>query len=257
MRGPYSLSWRCSLRVHEHRTVPRYFLTQPVGGTADGKPATLVDMSSKGVRLELSGPFTPGSTLHLDIVTPSGEIDGDATVLWCQIDELRLDGGDDRYLAGLVFVEQHPEIESIIDGLVNGGAAVLIEDFRSEDRYTITAPLTGSFGDMAPVSIIDLSPHGARVKLRSRISSGTGGALRFQVDAPTGPIDVLARTMWCAPSLEGGFTAGLKIEKTEEQIRTAIHRLCTRGEAQIDTLSLRRKFDAMRKSAPVKQARTA
>lgn len=241
---------------HDQRSVPRYFVTQAIGGTADGKPVRLVDMSTKGVRLELSGPVAPGSMLHLEIATPAGEIDADATVLWCQIDELRLDGSDDRYLAGLVFVEAHPEAGTLIEDLVSADAAVRIEDFRSEDRYTITAPLTGSFGEIAPVSILDLSQHGARVHLRSRILSGHAGALRFQVDEATGPIDVHARAMWCAPSPDGGFISGLKMEKKEEQVRTAIHRLCTRGEARIDTLSLRRKFDAMRKSALV-QAKTA
>lgn len=238
------------MRDHEKRSVPRYFLVQQLAGAADEKPVTLVDISQKGARLELSGPLRPGSALRLQVPTAFGEIDNDATVLWCQIDDLRLDGGDDRYLAGVVFVEHHPAIETIVGGLVEAGAAVLIEDFRSEDRYTITAPLTGSFGDTAPVSIIDLSPHGARLQLRSRVLAGGGGALRFQVDEATGPIDVLARTMWCAPSADGvGYTAGLKVERTEEQLRTAIERLCTRGEARIDTFSLRRKFDAIRTKA--------
>ena len=246
------------MRDIENRAVARYFLTQPVAGVADGKPVWVVDVSTKGARLELSGPLQQGSTIHLEMTTPHGTIDCDATVLWCQIDQLRLDGTDDRYLAGVVYIEQHPALESIIAELVASGNAVLIEDFRTEDRYTITAPLTGSFGDSAPVSIIDLSMHGARIRLRSKIASGGGGPLRFQVDELTGPIDVFARTMWCAPAPDGiGFAAGLKIDAEETQLRPAIHRLCTRGEARIDTLSLRRKFDAMRKSAPVREAQTA
>jgi len=238
-----------SLREHENRSVPRYFLVPPLQGAADGKPVSVVDLSPKGARLELSGPLGPGTETHLKISTAHGSIDVDATILWCQIDELRLDGSDDRYLGGVVFAERQPAIESLISDLSASGAAVLIEDFRSEDRFTITAPLTGTFGEVAPVSIVDISSHGARITVRSRMAAGTGGPLRFQVDAQTGPIDVFARAVWCSPAPDGnGYAAGLNIEGNEAQLRTAIHRLCTRGEARIDVLSLRRKFDAMRRT---------
>lgn len=246
------------LRDFDNRVVARYFLIQPLAATADGKPVSIVDVSVKGARLELAGAVHQGGMIHLTFSTSFGSIDADATVLWCQIDELRLDGSDDRYLAGVVFTEQHPAMESIIEQLMASDLAVLIEDFRSEDRYTITAPLTGSFGEAAPVSIIDLSMHGARIRVRSKLQTGAGAALRFQVDEPTGPIDVFARTMWCGPAPDGiGFTAGLRIESNDGQLRPAIHRLCMRGEARIDTLSLRRKFDAMRRTVPVSRARTA
>jgi PilZ domain-containing protein len=241
---------------NEHRTVARYFLMHQVGGTADDKVVTLVDVSAKGARLELSDPLAPGAFIHLRIASQFGILDSDATVLWSQIDQLQFDGGDDRYLAGVVFPQREPSVESLVAELIAAQAAVLIEDFRSEDRYTITAPLTGSFGEVAPVSVVDLSLHGARIQLRARVAPGTGSPLRFQVDEETGPIDVFARTAWCAPAQNGdGFVAGLQVENSEDQLRPAIHRLCTRGEARIDALSLRRKFDAMRKSAPLSVGR--
>ena len=247
------------MRVHDSRSVARYFLTQPIPGSADGKPMMVVDVSVKGARLELSEAIDPGSAVHLLVDSQQGLIEANATVLWCEIDELRHDGGDDRYLAGILFKQREPAIETLIAELTETQDAVLIEDFRSEDRYTMTSPLTGAFGDLAPVSIVDLSMHGARVELRSRIQAQAGGTLRFQVDEQTGPIDVFASVAWCRPAdNEMGFAAGLRIDGHEEVIRKAVHRLCTRAEARIDTLSLRRKFDAMRKSLPQREhARTA
>jgi hypothetical protein len=224
----------------------------------DGRAVSIVDLSEKGARLELSGAINPGAAIDVQIDTAYGTIDIEATLLWCQIDDLRLDGGQDRYLAGLVFRESQPAIEWLIADLVSMGAAVPIEDLRSEDRYAILAPLTGGFGDLAPVSIVELSLHGARVHLRSKLVTGAGGPLHFQVDEQNGPTDAFARVTWCAPSRDqGGFVAGLKIEGAESHLRSAIHRLCLRGEARIDALSLRRKFDAMRQRPAVAQAQTA
>jgi len=241
----------------DNRTVARYFLVPSLSGAMDGKPMSVVDLSPKGARLELTGGMNSGTPVELQIDTAFGAIDVEATLLWCQIDELRLDGGDDRYLAGVVFREQQPAIESLIFDLTSAGAAVLIEDLRGEDRYTIMAPLTGGFGDIAPASIVDLSLHGARIQVRSRLVTGAGGSLRFQVDEQTGPTDVFARVMWCAPSPDGGFVAGVKVDANEALLRTAIHRLCVRGEARIDVLSLRRKFDSMRQRRAVPQAQIA
>ncbi|MGZ4808605.1 MAG: PilZ domain-containing protein [Thermoanaerobaculia bacterium] len=239
------------MRERENRSVARYFLAPPLAGAVDGKPVSLVDLSMKGARLELSSELHAGSQINLQVEAPTGRLKAEATVLWCQIDELRLDGSDDRYLSGVVFREQQPAMESLLEDLTGSGAAVLIEDFRCEDRYTITSPMTGSFGDVAPVSILDLSFHGGRLSVRSKIASGTSGPLRFQVDEKTGPIEVMAKVMWSAPSPDGvGFAAGLNIAGREDQLRTIIHRLCTRGEACIDALSLRRKFDAMRSRVP-------
>jgi len=227
--------------------VARYFLAPPLAGAVDGKPVSLVDLSTKGARLELSGGLVPGTQVHLQVGMPHGRIIVEGTVLWCQIDELLLDGREDRYLGGLMFREQQPAIAALLEELMATDAAVLIEDFRCEDRYTMTAPLTGSFGDVAPVSIVDLSLHGGRLSMRSKIESGSTGSLRFQVDEETGPIDVRAKVVWSAGAPGGaGFAAGLSIDKSEDQLRKVVHRLCARGEARIDALSLRRKFDAVR-----------
>ena len=96
---------------------------------------------------------------------------------------------------------------------MNAGAAAtrghVLLFLHADTRLPATA-----FGDIAPVSVVDISLHGARMHVRSRIPTGTGGPLRFQVDEQTGLTDVFGRVMWCAPSRdEGGFVAGLKIFK--------------------------------------------
>src|SRR4051812_39722619 len=114
MRRPYSSRGGTSvLREHENRSVARYFLTQPVVGTADGMPVTLVDLSLKGARLELSQAITPGSGIHLRVQSPYGGLDTDATILWAQIDQLQFDGSDDQYLAGILFTQREPAAESM------------------------------------------------------------------------------------------------------------------------------------------------
>ena len=130
--------------------------------------------------------------------------------------------------------------------MLRSNLAIPIEDARSADRFHITARLTGSFGTIAPVSVIDLSVRGARIAVPQFVRFGTTSVLRFQVDGESGPIDVSSTVVWCLGAEKEGFEAGLKIDAQEERLRLAIHRLCMRDEARIDLHSLRRRFDSMR-----------
>ena len=133
-----------------------------------------------------------------------------------------------------------------LDISVRGGA-IRIEELRTHDRYRMTAPLTGSFGDIAPVSIVDLSVAGARIAMLHRVIPGSIHELRFQVDDVTGPIAVKSTVMWCKPSpIIREHYAGLSMDGEQDVLRTAIHRLCKRNESRIDLDSLKRKFDALR-----------
>jgi len=134
------------------------------------------------------------------------------------------------------------ELRSLLEDMLEAQ-----EELRSHDRYRITAPLTGTFGEIAPVSIVDISAAGARIAMLHRVLPGSEHQLRFQVDDETGPIDVTASVMWCRPSpIVREHYAGLKIDGEQEALRVAIHRLCKRNEARIDLDSLKRKFDALR-----------
>lgn len=231
------------------RSVPRYFLNPPVPGFANGRAVRLVDLSTKGARLELVEQFEPGQQVFLQIVSDSGELTVEGTILWCEIDSLLMDMVHDRYLVGVAFVRTSETVNDLLDALCGKDQAVRIEDFRDHDRYRVTAPLTGSFGDIAPVSLLDISLRGARITSLPRIGVGTGGHLRFQVDGQSGPTDVFGKVIWTTPGPNGETQAGLLISNEDEQMRRTIHRLCVLGEARIDVDSLRRKFDQLRAQA--------
>lgn len=232
----------------DQRTGPRYFLNPPLPGLVSGNSARIVDIGAKGVRVELQQRLQAGAAV--DVIFAACRIPG--TVLWCQIDALNFSSNDDFYLAGIAFRTPLPEIEELGVSLAKRGEAIHIVEMRANDRYRITAPLTGSFGDIAPVSIVDLSITGARIALLENVRPGHAQRLRFQVDDQTGPVSVEATVVWCSPSpIMREFYAGLEIAAGEEVLRKAIHRLCTRDEARIDMDSLKRKFDALRLASRV------
>jgi PilZ domain-containing protein len=230
------------------RTGPRFFLNPPIHGSANGTPARVIDVGAKGLRIELRQRIEPGSPV--EVVFKSFRIRG--TVLWCQIDAMNFSSDDDYYLAGIAFDVPNEEAEDLGLNLTGRGEAVRITEMRAHDRYRITAPLTGSFGDIAPVSIVDVSIGGARIAMLQRVKAGYTQRLRFQVDDDTGPMTLEATVAWCNPSpLIREFYAGLEINGQEEKLRIAIDRLCTRDEARIDIDSLKRKFDSLRLASRV------
>ena len=232
------------------RTVPRYFLTPPLPAYANGRTARFIDLSVKGARLELVEKFEPGERVFLMVASKGMEITVPATVLWCEIDSLDINLIHDRYLCGLGFEKPSSAVDALIDDLCGRDAAIRIEDYRHYDRYFITAPLTGSFGEVAPISIVDLSVRGARIIGRGKFGVGSGDQLRFQVDSELGPVDVFGKVMWAAPTMVSGeMTAGLSISGHDEVLRGAIHRLCVRSEARINLDSLRQKFELLRAEA--------
>ncbi len=236
----------------DNRSVPRYFLLPPVEATVEGTPARVVDMGLRGARLELQRPFEPGATVDVIIDT----IPVKAIVLWCQVDALNFASDHDGYLAGVAFEKASTAVNELLTDISGRGGAIRIEEMRSHDRYRITAPLTGTFGDIAPVSIVDLSVAGARIAMLQRVVPGHIETLRFQVDDQTGPINVSAKVMWCKPSpIIREHYAGLDIDAEQETLRIAIHRLCRRNEARIDLDSLKRKFDALRLVSGLAEAR--
>jgi hypothetical protein len=230
------------------RSFPRYFLLPPLMALAGRETAQVIDISLKGARLELHGPLRVGSRIRLLIQTTDGTVDEQVTVLWSQIDDLSVELGVDRYMAGIEFDAQPESVGSLIDRLLSSHNAVAIEDARSADRYRVSVPMTGIFG-ILQIGVQDLSIRGARISLPYFIRVGTVSPFAFQVDAAGGPVEVLGTVSWCLGAAKSGFEAGLKIDGEEERLRSAIHRLCMRDEARIDLHSLRRKFDALRQSS--------
>jgi hypothetical protein len=231
------------------RSLPRYFLVPPLHATFGRDMVQVIDLSLKGARLELTRKIPVGSRLVLTIETHAGMVIAESSVLWCQIDDLSIECGSDRYMAGILFDEDATQaVGELIEWLVACHAAVPIEDPRSVDRYRISAPLTATFG-VLQAAIVDLSTRGARIGLPQFVRLGTVTPIRFQVDQTSGPIEVLSTVVWCLGTTTAGFEAGLAIDGEEERLRLVIHRLLMRDEARIDLYSLRRKFDALRSGA--------
>jgi PilZ domain len=229
--------------MRKERSVPRYFLLPPIDATVDGTAARVVDMGTKGARVELRAAINPG--VMVDILMDSIRVRG--MVLWCQVDAMNFSTDHDGYLAGIALSQHSTAVDELLTDLSVHGCAIRIEEMRVHDRYRITAPLTGSFGEIAPVSIVDISVAGVRIAMLQRLIAGDQQTLRFQVDDETGPISVSGTVTWCKPSpIIREHYAGLEIPGEEAVLGTAIDRLCTRNEARIDLDSLKRKFDALR-----------
>lgn len=230
------------------RKCPRYFMLPPLFASAGEEGVRVIDLSLRGARLEMNGRLEVGSRLRLRIVTTEGIVDETATVLWSQIDEFGFDSGEDRYMAGVEFDGQPDSAGHLIERLLATHNAIPVEDARGTDRYRISVPMTGVFG-ILQIGVLDLSNRGARISLPYFIRVGTVSPFAFQIDAESGPIEVLGTVAWCIGTPSTGFEAGIRITNEEERLRGAIHRLCMRDEARIDLHSLRRKFEALRQSA--------
>jgi Tfp pilus assembly protein PilZ len=230
------------------RRYPRYFLPAGLHAQLEQAEANVVDLSIKGARVQVNQAFGVGTKVKFVLAAANAAIQTNATVLWCQIAALALDDDEsDVYLAGVTFEEAIPEVESVLNQMIAKDEAIAIEDSRSTERYSVTIPLHGSFGeDAADVRILDLSIRGARICGRKPIRVGESISLRFRLE-PGPAVDVTAKVAWCQPSERKlGFEAGLSIADEEALMRAVVAQMCMRKQAKVDMNSLRRKFNPLR-----------
>ena len=233
---------------NDFRTVPRYFLTTGLPAMIGELEVSVVDLSIKGARLQVTEPVPLGAVVPLIIWADERTVTTKATVLWCQLVALSMNDEEmDRYLCGVMFEKVVPEISDVIEELMGSGDALPIEDARNVERYRITAPLTANFGDLALARLLDLSVRGARVGTRNPIEVGTVATLRFRLGPKEASVEVVGTVMWSRPAdRRGGYESGMRIEGEEALLRAAIAQLCMHNHARIDLNSLRRKFDPLR-----------
>src|SRR5512142_2567153 len=116
---------------HDARTEIRYFVVTPVAAQIAGMNADLVDLSTKGARLQVTGHVKPGTAVELRLRTGGVTIATLATVVWCEIAALSLsDDESDRYLCGVTFQQPLAVIRHLIEDLVSEKAALPITDSR-------------------------------------------------------------------------------------------------------------------------------
>src|SRR5439155_11206989 len=106
------------------RSFPRYFMLPPLFATAGSESVRVLDLSLKGARLELNAPLRVGGRQRLLIQTTDGMVDEQVTVLWSQIDDLSIENGSDRYLAGVEFDGQPTSVGELIERLLLTNNAV-------------------------------------------------------------------------------------------------------------------------------------
>ena len=230
------------------RRYPRFFLPGGLRAQLEQADANVVDLSVKGARVQVNQAFNVGAKVGLSLIAGDEPISTAATVLWCQMAALALDDDEsDVYLAGVMFDEPLPVVETILDSMVENEAAIAIVDARSTERYCITIPLHGTFGeDGAEVRVVDLSTRGVRIIAREPVAAGTTASVRFRLE-PGPAVDVIGKVVWCNPAdRKRGYSVGISIPGEEALLRAVIAQMCMRKQARVDMNSLRRKFDPMR-----------
>lgn len=227
------------------RTEARYFVVTPVAAEINGLNADVIDLSTHGARLQLTHRLTIGNIVPLALRSGEQTISTSASVIWCDVAALALDDEEsDRYFCGVEFVESIPQIAELIRRLLEGKAALPIEEGRTIDRYRVMAPLTASFADEGSLRVLDISIRGARVLTPSLLKPGSSGRLRFTIAGNDTHVWLPATVVWSRPAArKGRYEAGLRISDAEEWLRTVIDELALRDGVVKDADSLRRKFD--------------
>ena len=230
------------------RVFPRYFLPGGLAALLAQSNASVVDLSIKGARLQVTKQLPIGVKLSFVLMAGGSTIRTFATVLWCQMAALALDQHEsDVYLAGVVFDEAVPALAGVIDQLMARDKAMPIQDSRSCERYAVTTPVNAWFGDhAADAQLVDLSLRGARIAIDESARIGRTPSLRFSLE--NGPmVDLPATVAWCGRSEQtGSYQVGLSITGEETLLGAVIAHLCMRKHARVDLNSLRRKFDPLR-----------
>ena len=227
------------------RTEPRYFVVTPLAAEINGVNADVVDLSTRGARLQVTHRLAIGNIVPFTLRSGAVTITTSASVVWCDVAAFALDDEEsDRYFCGVAFVEAISMIAYLIGDLVRTGAIVPIEDSRMTDRYRVIAPLTASFADMPALRVLDLSIRGARVLTPSVLQPGSSGRLRFAISGRDTQVWLPAAVMWSRQAQrKGRWEAGLRISDAEEWLRIVIDELVLRDGVVKETDSLRRKFD--------------
>lgn len=230
--------------LRDLRTGPRYFLLTTLSATIDGTAVYVVDLSTKGARLQLMQPLTAGIKLPFVLPLNGGTAAVPATVLWCRMAAMALDDAEsDRFLAGVAFEREMPEIESVIAELVTGEGALLIEDHRTVQRFRLAAPVVASFGDIRNAHVSDISTCGARLRTNNLLAVGSAGMLHFRIHGHETP-GVEATVSWSRlADHKQYFESGLAIVNEERWMSALIEELSMRQEVIVDLASLRKKFN--------------
>jgi len=227
------------------RSERRYFVITPLPAEIGGVNADVVDISTKGARLQITEKIEVGRPMNFLLRTKEAAIETSASAVWCEVAALALHDEElDRYFCGITFDRSVSLIRHFINDLVETHMAIPIEEGRSSDRYRVIAPLTASFAEQADLRVLDLSIRGARLSTPALLRPGTSGRLRFMINGNDTHVWLPATVIWArSAQRKGRFEAGLRIVDAEDWLKTVIDELAMRDGVAIETDSLQRKFD--------------
>jgi hypothetical protein len=227
------------------RSERRYFVITPLPAEIGGVNADVVDISTKGARLQVTERIDLGRPMNFLLKTKDAAIETHASAVWCEVAAFSLHDEElDRYFCGITFDHSVSLIGHIINDLVETRTAIPIEESRHSDRYRVIAPLTASFAEQAELRVLDLSIRGARLSTPTLLRPGTSGRLRFLINGNETHVWLPATVMWArSAQRKGRFEAGLRIADAEDWLKTVIDELALRDGVTIETDSLQRKFD--------------
>lgn len=227
------------------RTERRYFVVTPLPAAMGGANADVVDISTRGARIQVTQRIELGRPMTFMLRTKEAAIETVASAVWCEVAAFSLHDEElDRYFCGITFDHSISIIRHFISDLVESHTAIPIEENRNSDRYRVIAPLTASFAENADLRVLDLSIRGARLSTPSLLRPGTSGPLRFSINGNATHVWLPATVMWArSAQRKGRFEAGLRIADAEDWLKTVIDELALRDGVTIETDSLQRKFD--------------
>jgi hypothetical protein len=105
-------------RIEELRSTDRFFVAPSLGGTFDGHPARIDDLSARGARIESAHELTRGSAATLHFVVPAStiEIAVSGLVVWTSVKSIT-NSTTRSYRAGL-YINEKPELLRLAIGLL-------------------------------------------------------------------------------------------------------------------------------------------
>ncbi|MGZ8851205.1 MAG: PilZ domain-containing protein [Thermoanaerobaculia bacterium] len=229
----------------DNRKEARYFVVTPLAAEIGGVNADVIDISTRGARLQLTQQIEVGRPLSFTLHAGEVAIATSAVAVWCEVAALAMhDDESDRYFCGVTFEKSLSIMRHLIQDLITTHIAIPIEDNRNSQRYRVIAPLTASFSEHRALRVLDISIRGARIGTPEPLKAGTSSRICFAINGDDTLVWLPATVMWSRPAeRKGRYETGLRISDAEDWLRTMIDELSLRNGVVIETDSLRRKFD--------------
>ena len=112
-------------------------------------------------------------------------------------------------------------------------------DFRRTPRYTPASPLEGTFGEL-PLSILEISTSGLRIRHMRPLDAGKEGKLSFTLTDPAQTFSLRGRVVWTTAAsfaADGGelsHISGLRVIDAGNRLENLIKALSAASPEEAD-----------------------